>query len=92
MIHSKDSGFGRFNGPEGLREYCYVRSVVGVLWNSPGPLGFPSFMRRPLWSSTVEIICNVTLLFYSWGFLTKVKAGANLLKLLMLGDRTKKTV
>ena len=31
----KDSGYGRIQGPEGLREFTYCRSVVRTRFNLP---------------------------------------------------------
>jgi acyl-CoA reductase-like NAD-dependent aldehyde dehydrogenase len=85
----KDSGFGRFNGPEGLREFCNVKSFVGQRWNVHGSLGFPQFMRRPLWVHTSDLLNEVLVVFYGWGVLAKISAVGSILKLI-LGKKMKK--
>ena len=81
----KDSGFGRFNGPEGLREFCNLKSFVGLRWTSSGALGFPHFLRRPYWPATPEIIEQILVLFYGWGLAVKAAAVAKLVKLFVWG-------
>lgn len=86
----KDSGFGRFNGPEGLREFCRLKSVVGVYWNSAGPMAFPAFMRRPIPAITVPLISKLLTVFYGWGLGRKVSALGSILALAVRGPQEQK--
>jgi hypothetical protein len=49
----KESGFGRFAGPEGLRACCLERSVVidripGVRTSIPSPINYPIEAKQGL--------------------------------------------
>jgi aldehyde dehydrogenase (NAD+) len=54
---TKDSGYGRIHGPEGLREFTYPRSVVRPIFDLP--MSFTTFKRKP---STDRLLKKVTTL------------------------------
>jgi aldehyde dehydrogenase (NAD+) len=49
---TKDSGYGRIHGPEGLREFTYMRSVVGPIFNLP--ITFTTFKRSAFADKVVK--------------------------------------
>jgi len=72
----KESGFGRFNGPEGLRGFSREVSVLtdrfsGVI--TP----VPRLIRYPIDPASVGIIRQAILMIYSNGLTNKIKAGVN---------------
>jgi len=83
----KDSGFGRFNGPEGLHEFCRMKSVAGEYFSPPSALGHPFFLRRPLVDISPALIEQFVVLFYGWGIFAKFKAVSNILKIFATGKK-----
>lgn len=60
---TKDSGFGRFNGPEGLRAFCRVKSVVTDRF--PIRTHAPAFVKYPIPAQGRAIVCNALDMVYS---------------------------
>jgi len=81
----KQSGFGRFNGPEGLREFCRAQSVLGELVWTPTAIKGPRLVSYPMLPVTPYAVQHMTTMFYGWGLGTKAAALLNLLKVLILG-------
>eukprot|EP01125_Pyxidicula_operculata_P022974 TRINITY_DN9726_c0_g1_i1.p1 TRINITY_DN9726_c0_g1~~TRINITY_DN9726_c0_g1_i1.p1 ORF type:complete len:606 (-),score=95.46 TRINITY_DN9726_c0_g1_i1:14-1831(-) len=81
----KESGFGCFNGPEGLRGFCRAKSVVAEVFGQPSMLAFPRFVRRPFPEITPQLMKNLMVLFYGWGLKQKSSALLNIFKLAVFG-------
>jgi delta 1-pyrroline-5-carboxylate dehydrogenase len=76
----KESGFGRFAGPEGLRACCLERSVVvdripGVKTSIPSPIDYPIEARQGL-----NFGMSLMKIIYSESILSKVAAIVQLIK------------
>eukprot|EP00560_Eucampia_antarctica_P000672 CAMPEP_0197840156 /NCGR_PEP_ID=MMETSP1437-20131217/45440_1 /TAXON_ID=49252 ORGANISM="Eucampia antarctica, Strain CCMP1452" /NCGR_SAMPLE_ID=MMETSP1437 /ASSEMBLY_ACC=CAM_ASM_001096 /LENGTH=384 /DNA_ID=CAMNT_0043449715 /DNA_START=672 /DNA_END=1826 /DNA_ORIENTATION=+ len=76
----KESGFGRFAGPEGLRACCLERSIVkdripGVRTSIPPPINYPIEATKGL-----PFGMALLNLFYNESWIAKVKAIAGLIK------------
>lgn len=77
----KESGFGRFAGPEGLRACCLERSVVvdkipGVRTSIPPPLQYPMTPRSMLFgSSLLQLFYNESWFGKFWGIVGLIKHG-----------------
>lgn len=81
----KQSGFGRFNGPEGLREFTRPQSVLGeVIW-TPTAIKGPRLVSYPMLPVTPYAVQHMTTMFYGWGLGTKLAAVFGLLKVLITG-------
>jgi len=83
----KDSGFGRFNGPEGLQEFCRIKSVAGAFFAPPSSLAHPFFLRRPLLDISPALIDQFVILFYGWGLRAKLGALADIIKIFLTGKK-----
>jgi len=83
----KDSGFGRFNGPEGLREFCQVKSITGEYFSPHPKVGFPRLMRRPVMDIAPPVIDQFLVLFYGWGISVKIGALVKICQLLLSGKK-----
>jgi acyl-CoA reductase-like NAD-dependent aldehyde dehydrogenase len=75
----RESGFGRFAGPEGLRACCLERSIVldnipGVRTSIPSPLQYPMTQRSMLFGT------SLSQLFYNERWIGKVKGILGLIK------------
>jgi len=81
----KKSGFGHFNGPEGLRGFCRMKSVAGEFFSPPSILGFPRFMRRPVLDVSPPILEQLMVLFYGWGVRVKIQSLLKILKIILYG-------
>ncbi|KAF2078440.1 hypothetical protein CYY_000307 [Polysphondylium violaceum] len=71
----KESGFGRFNGPEGLRGFSREVSVLTDRFPIITPV--PRLIRYPIDPAAVGIIRQAILMIYSNGLTLKLKAGLN---------------
>jgi len=76
----KDSGFGRFAGPEGLRACCLERSVVedriwGVRTSIPPAISYPIEVGRAL-----PFAMGLLKMFYCEGILDKLRGIVALIK------------
>jgi len=76
----KESGFGRFAGPEGLRGCCLERSIVvdripGVRTSIPGPIDYPMDTKQGMGFGK-----GLIKLFYGDGLWVKVKGIVDLIK------------
>lgn len=82
----KISGFGKFNGPEGLRDFCYQKSLVtdrfGFIVPPPSALFFPSPAGVHLF---VEDFISI---LHGRGLQRKVSGVLNLLKKLFSKEKT----
>jgi len=75
----KESGFGRFAGPEGLRACCLERSVVvdkipGVRTSIPPPLNYPMTPKSMAFGT------SLLQLFYNESLIGKIKGIIGLIK------------
>jgi len=76
---AKDSGFGRFNGPEGLRGFCREQSVVSDKFGLVTPV--PRLILYPIHKVAPEIIRETIHALYLAGFSARVGALFRLVKL-----------
>jgi hypothetical protein len=87
---AKLSGFGRFAGPEGLRDFCHVQSIATDRWPLRTPQ--PTWLSYPLPSYSPDIMKNAIGILYSHGFSNKMKyigSVLNLVKDIVLGKKKK---
>eukprot|EP01132_Coremiostelium_polycephalum_P008006 gene8006-9851_t len=68
----KESGFGRFNGPEGLRGFSREVSVLTDKFPMKTPV--PRLIRYPIDPNSVGIIRQAIYMIYQRGFWNKIKA------------------
>ncbi|EGG13961.1 aldehyde dehydrogenase [Cavenderia fasciculata] len=68
----KESGFGRFNGPEGLRGFAREVSILTDKFPIRTPV--PRLIRYPIDPAAVGIIRQVLFMIYQRGFFNKIKA------------------
>lgn len=87
----KQSGFGRFNGPEGLREFCRPQSVLGEKMWTPTAIKGPRLVSYPMLPVTPYAVQHMTTMFYGWGISTKIGALLGLLKVLIIGPPKQKS-
>jgi acyl-CoA reductase-like NAD-dependent aldehyde dehydrogenase len=74
----KASGFGKFNGPEGLREFCVCRTIVSD--RIPGAYSrTPPFLQMPVSEKSYHIMRCVIALIYGVGIPTKLSAIGSLI-------------
>lgn len=60
-----DSGFGKFNGPEGLRGFCHTKSIVSDRFGLRTDT--PAFLQYPVSSSAPEIVRHaLRMIFGGW--------------------------
>lgn len=80
----KDSGFGRFNGPEGLREFSRTKSIVEdrFFWLRSTP---PSILQYPQKPGAYSLMSAATRLFYGPNLLYKAGAAVDLFRVLLTG-------
>jgi acyl-CoA reductase-like NAD-dependent aldehyde dehydrogenase len=86
----KVSGFGRFAGPEGLRDFCHVQSIATDRWPLRTPQ--PTWLSYPLPSYSPDIMKNAIGILYSHGFSNKMKYIGSVLSLvkdIVLGKKKK---
>jgi len=78
----KESGFGRFAGPEGLRACCLERSIVldripGVRTAIPPPIDYPINKEKglPFATSLIQLFYNESIVGKLMGILGLIKYG-----------------
>eukprot|EP01127_Copromyxa_protea_P005495 TRINITY_DN15423_c0_g1_i1.p1 TRINITY_DN15423_c0_g1~~TRINITY_DN15423_c0_g1_i1.p1 ORF type:complete len:592 (-),score=153.72 TRINITY_DN15423_c0_g1_i1:115-1890(-) len=72
---SGESGFGRFNGPEGLREFSRTRLFVTDRFGVP--TFAPALVKYPVPANARPVVKELVYFFYGVGIMTKIKAGIN---------------
>ncbi len=86
----KVSGFGRFNGREGVRAFSNQRSFVVDRFSFLS-MDVPSFMRYPVTSVDHRVVANaVELIYSSKGLIHKLKQGLKLVGTLLAASKQKK--
>jgi len=80
----KRSGFGRFNGPEGLREFCYPRTFVTDRF--PIVVTPPAWMNYPLRPRAHLLANEFIKMLYIRGLTSKAKSAFLMIKKIVLGD------
>lgn len=83
----KKSGFGRFNGVEGLREFSRQKTVVTDRF--PLRAKAPRFTSYPVPTKAPIALSNAITMIYSGSLSTKVKCAFNFVKVLMSMDEPK---
>jgi len=82
----KKSGYGVFNGYEGLRGFSRMQSIVTDRW--PGVRTFaPPFLQYPVWPQAHEIIKEAVQLVYGRSYLNSIRAIGKILKLTLKGAK-----
>lgn len=78
----KESGFGRFAGPEGLRACCAERSMVvdripGVRTSIPPPINYPIDIKKglPFGDSLMQLFYNESIIAKIMGIIGLIKYG-----------------
>jgi len=79
----KESGFGCFNGPEGLRGFCRVQTFVSERWTPAAAMAYPRFMKRPYLDFSLPLTEQLLVLFYGYGISAKVAAIGSIIKLFL---------
>mmetsp|Transcript_11092 Transcript_11092/g.16639 ORF Transcript_11092/g.16639 Transcript_11092/m.16639 type:complete len:581 (-) Transcript_11092:24-1766(-) len=77
----KESGFGRFNGREGLRAFCRVKSVVTDRF--PIRTHAPDFVKYPIPANGVAIVSRALAMIYSSRFTSQISGCMGMLKALL---------
>lgn len=85
----KASGFGRFNGPEGLIEFSRPQSVLGERFWVPTSIKGPRLVSYPILPIAPYAVGHAMTIFYGWGLWTKVKAVLGLCKLFIVPPKKK---
>jgi len=75
----KASGFGRFNGPEGLRGFCHEKTIVSDLITLPSSWVSPRFVNYPILQTTPWLFQNTVILIYAGSLRAKIRALMSLL-------------
>jgi len=81
----KDSGFGHFNGPEGLRGFSRVRAVVTDRFRFP--MATPKFLQYPVSAIASQIVQEGIRMVYGRSWAGSAVALYRMLKLLVVGDK-----
>ncbi|EAL67581.1 aldehyde dehydrogenase [Dictyostelium discoideum AX4] len=71
----KESGFGRFNGPEGLRGFSREVSILTDRFGIKTPV--PRLIRYPIDPASVGIIRQAIYMIYQRGIVNKLRAALN---------------
>ncbi|KAM9963443.1 hypothetical protein ACTFIW_006673 [Dictyostelium discoideum] len=71
----KESGFGRFNGPEGLRGFSREVSILTDRFGIKTPV--PRLIRYPIDPASVGIIRQAIYMIYQRGIVNKLRAAIN---------------
>ncbi|EGC29775.1 aldehyde dehydrogenase [Dictyostelium purpureum] len=71
----KESGFGRFNGPEGLRGFSREVSILTDRYPIKTPV--PRLIRYPIDPNSVGIIRSAIYMIYQRGVANKIRAAIN---------------
>eukprot|EP00475_Leptophrys_vorax_P027948 TRINITY_DN4003_c0_g1_i1.p1 TRINITY_DN4003_c0_g1~~TRINITY_DN4003_c0_g1_i1.p1 ORF type:complete len:586 (-),score=158.93 TRINITY_DN4003_c0_g1_i1:120-1877(-) len=74
----KASGFGKFNGPEGLREFCVLRTIVTDRFGSVAKS--PMFLKAPITEQSYQIMKSAVTMIYSVSLTDKLKGLASMLR------------
>ena len=77
----KKSGFGKFNGPEGLREFSVQKTLVTDRF--PFMVTPPAFMNYPVHRNAHMITEDMIRIIYENGIVNKVKASISIVKRFM---------
>lgn len=85
----KASGFGRFNGPEGLIEFSRPQSILGERFWVPTSIKGPRLVSYPILPIAPYAVGHAMTIFYGWGLWTKFKAVLGLLKLFVVPPKKK---
>lgn len=85
----KASGFGRFNGPEGLIDFTRQQSILGERFWVPTIVKGPRLVSYPILPIAARAVSCAMDMFYGWGITTKVKAVLKLASLFILPQRKK---
>jgi len=86
----KVSGFGRFNGPEGLRGFCREQTLITERFFVPPSLKTPRLISYPVLPIAPTIVGLTLDMFYRWGISAKFYAAVDILKVLLRGTRKQK--
>eukprot|EP00029_Vermamoeba_vermiformis_P006610 TRINITY_DN2640_c0_g1_i1.p1 TRINITY_DN2640_c0_g1~~TRINITY_DN2640_c0_g1_i1.p1 ORF type:complete len:597 (-),score=140.94 TRINITY_DN2640_c0_g1_i1:30-1820(-) len=87
----KVSGFGRFNGPEGLRGFAREQTVITEKFYVPPALKAPRLVSYPIPTISPPVIGRALDMFYAWGLGAKVEAVKGIVSILLKGGEQKKT-
>jgi acyl-CoA reductase-like NAD-dependent aldehyde dehydrogenase len=82
----KDSGFGCFNGVEGLRGFCRQQAVVTDRW-SRLRTRLPGFLRYPYHHRAHEIIQQMAIMVYGKTYLQSARAAIKMVQLLLAPNK-----
>eukprot|EP00761_Pharyngomonas_kirbyi_P012523 gb/GECH01012550.1/.p1 GENE.gb/GECH01012550.1/~~gb/GECH01012550.1/.p1 ORF type:complete len:527 (+),score=123.05 gb/GECH01012550.1/:1-1581(+) len=80
----RTSGFGKFNGPEGMREFCRQKTVVTDRFWMRTPA--PAFTLYPMHPNNWRIAGEATRLVYSPSWMESFQAGYRMLKMMLSGN------
>jgi len=78
---SGESGFGRFNGPEGLREFSRTRLFVTDRFKIP--TFAPALVKYPTSSNAQRVVKNLVHVIYGVGILNRLRATFNAISILI---------
>ncbi|CAM9454382.1 unnamed protein product [Ascophyllum nodosum] len=76
----KDSGYGRFAGPEGLRACCLVKSVTVDRFPKIMGTVVPAPLQYPVTKSGPRFAASMTRMFYCDSLMDKLRAVVELIK------------
>jgi len=77
----KNSGFGCFGGPEGLRSFCYRKSVMTDRWSFMRTKA-PPFLIYPVWPNADRIVQEGLRMVYGRNLATSAAALFRMIKLI----------
>lgn len=69
---TKNSGYGKYGGIEGLRECCLVKSISQDRFFKALKTPFPKALRYPVAPNATEFTCEINDLLYRSGIISKV--------------------
>jgi Aldehyde dehydrogenase family len=81
----KESGWGRFNGVEGLREFSRIKSVVTDRF--PLRTKAPSFVQYPIPDHAESVVKEAVRMIYAPTYAGKMRGLVHMLKVLITGKR-----
>jgi acyl-CoA reductase-like NAD-dependent aldehyde dehydrogenase len=81
----KASGFGCFNGPEGLRGFCHAHVIHSEKFWMPASMKVPPMLAYPWMDITPTVVKHMTEILYGWGLGTKAAATLKLIKTFISG-------
>ncbi|CAM9362975.1 unnamed protein product [Hapterophycus canaliculatus] len=76
----KDSGYGRFAGPEGLRACCLLKSVTVDRFPKLMGTVVPAPLKYPVASSSARFAASMTRMFYCDSLTDKLRAVIELIR------------